>query len=88
MPTIDRNRSEHYEFFQAVSHFKQDLSSNKHVIMEDAKKICNLYVSETAPLRVALGDGICASIKQVSIEHHDHDVRDTPYQVPIKLAVT
>ncbi|CAM9902495.1 unnamed protein product, partial [Laminaria digitata] len=64
MPTIDRNRSEHYEFFQAVSHFKQDPSSNKHVIMEDAKKICNLYVSETAPLRVALGDGICASIKQ------------------------
>ena len=74
--TVDRNRSENYEFFQAVSHFKQDPSSNKHAIMEEAKKICNLYVFEAAPLRVALGDGICGSIKQVGTEHRDHDVTD------------
>lgn len=61
-----------------MSHFKQDPSSNKHVIMEDAKKICNLYVFETAPLRVALGGGICGSIKQVGAQHRDHDVREEP----------
>ena len=43
---------------------------NKQTIMEAAKKICNLYVWETAPLKVALGDGICGAIKQVKMEHY------------------
>ena len=43
---------------------------NKQTIMEAAKKICNLYVWETAPLKVALGDGICGAIKQVNMEHY------------------
>lgn len=67
--TIDRNRSENYEFFQAVSHFRQDPSMNNQTIMEAAKKIFNLYVFETAPLKVALGDGICGAITQVCMEH-------------------
>lgn len=59
-----RNRSENYEFFQAVSHFAHETTAHCQ-LTEAASKIYQLYVSETAPLRVDLDDGICQSIKKV-----------------------
>ncbi|CAM9157390.1 unnamed protein product, partial [Sphacelaria rigidula] len=58
------NRSENYEFFQAVSHFTQDTSTCTRATCDEAKKIYNLYVSDAAPLRVSLGENISAQIKQ------------------------
>lgn len=60
-----RNRSENYEFFQAVSHFTYESCANKQLTTDSARKIYNLYVSEAAPLRVALGDEIYQDIKKV-----------------------
>ncbi|CAM9512972.1 unnamed protein product [Ectocarpus sp. 12 AP-2014] len=57
------NRSENYEFFQAVSHFAHETTANCQ-LTEAARKIYQLYVSETAPLRVDLDDGICRSIEK------------------------
>ncbi|CAM9759665.1 unnamed protein product [Ectocarpus sp. 4 AP-2014] len=57
------NRSENYEFFQAVSHFAHETTANCQ-LTEAARKIYQLYVSESAPLRVDLDDGICRSIKK------------------------
>ncbi|CAM9180161.1 unnamed protein product [Ectocarpus sp. 6 AP-2014] len=57
------NRSENYEFFQAVSHFAHETTASCQ-LTEAARKIYQLYVSETAPLRVDLDDGICQSIKK------------------------
>lgn len=62
-----RNRSENYEFFQAVSHFTHETSPNKQLTTEGARKIYNLYVVEAAPLRVALGDEFCQDIKKVGV---------------------
>lgn len=62
-----RNRSENYEFFQAVSHFTHESCSNKQLTTDSARKIYNLYVSEAAPLRVALGDEIYEDIKKVCV---------------------
>lgn len=59
-----RNRSENYEFFQAVSHFAHETTTNSQ-LTEAARKIYQLYVSEAAPLRVDLDDGICQDIKKV-----------------------
>eukprot|EP00752_Nemacystus_decipiens_P010574 g9417.t1 len=58
------NRSENYEFFQAVSHFTFESCANKQLTTDSARKIYNLYVSEAAPLRVALGDEIYQDIKK------------------------
>lgn len=62
-----RNRSENYEFFQAVSHFTHESCANKKLTTDSARKIYNLYVSKTAPLRVALGDEIYQDIKKVCV---------------------
>lgn len=61
-----RNRSENYEFFQAVSHFTHETTTNCQ-LTEAARKIYQLYVSETAPLRVDLDDGICQAVKKVPV---------------------
>lgn len=60
-----RNRSENYEFFQAVSHFSHDPTCNKHSTADEAKKIFSLYVADTAPLKVALGDDVRSQIEEV-----------------------
>ncbi|CAM9308298.1 unnamed protein product [Ectocarpus sp. 13 AM-2016] len=57
------NRSENYEFFQAVSHFAHETTANCQ-LTEAARKIYQLYVSEAAPLKVDLDDEICRSIKK------------------------
>lgn len=62
---MSRNRSENYEFFQAVSHFSYDTAKNKQVTIDAANKIYSLYVSETAPLKVVLEDEIRQNIKKV-----------------------
>ncbi|CAN0188711.1 unnamed protein product, partial [Hapterophycus canaliculatus] len=64
------NRSENYEFFQAVSHFTHEASTNKQQITDAARMINNLYVAEDAPLRVALGDEVHQSIKKAIEEGH------------------
>lgn len=65
--TRRRNRSENYEFFQAVSHFTFESCANKQLTTASARKIYNLYVSEAAPLRVALGDEIYQDVKKVCV---------------------
>ncbi|CAM9469004.1 unnamed protein product [Scytosiphon promiscuus] len=64
------NRSENYEFFQAVSHFTHESSTNTQLIKDAARMIYNLYVADDAPLRVALGDEIYQSIKKAIEEGH------------------
>ena len=61
----NRNPStENYKLFQGVSHFAYqcDGSTNKQTILD---AVNNLYVAETNPLRVTLGDEIRTDIKEV-----------------------
>lgn len=50
-----------------MSHFTFESCANKQLTTDSARKIYNLYVSEAAPLRVALGDEIYRDIKKVCV---------------------
>lgn len=52
-----------------MSHFTHETSHNKQATADAARKIYNLYVSEAAPLRVALEDEVFQDIKKVRWEY-------------------